>query len=151
MDPISNWPITTKVYLLSRSNFKSIFCEVVKHNWTLLAMQCQLCGFQIQFELIKSLQRTQLHPFIHATHKFCSSNSFKIYSRQNKLPDLVRMVLFIGLGCNFKDISLGRLNWLFVQIGRCQVKYRFQGTFYTFYWPKSSKKCVCTLSTFHSQ
>ena len=28
------------------------------------------------------------------------------------------------------------------------VKYRFQGTFYC---PKSSKKCVCTLSTFYSQ
>ena len=28
------------------------------------------------------------------------------------------------------------------------IKYRFQGTFYC---PKSSKKCVCTLSTFHSQ
>ena len=29
-----------------------------------------------------------------------------------------------------------------------RVKYRFQGTFYC---PKSSKKCVCTLSTFYSQ
>ena len=28
------------------------------------------------------------------------------------------------------------------------VKYRFQGTFYC---PKSSKKCVCKLSTFYSQ
>ena len=51
--------------------------------------------------------------------------------------DETRFGILYSNGSLFEDIN--NLN---------VVKYRFQGTFYC---PKSSKKCVCTLSTFYSQ
>ena len=57
---------------------------------------------------------------------------------------------FIGFGMT-RNTQVQKVYLMYVMFEICAqitifVKYSFQGTFY---YPKSSKKCVCTLSTFY--
>ena len=75
-----------------------------------------------------------------------------------KLADYPSMPLWSNeeIGTNKREMGWVGERWIEENYKRksankemsCIVKYRFQGTFYC---TKSSKKCVCILSTFYSQ